>query len=93
MLLRDLIDGKPAGVVGRLQMIGHSEILEAALTAGLGYRLQRFCAIGGVGVTVQDAVQFLVSDELGNLAFQRTLDFAASLAQLRLDESRPSARR
>ena len=86
VLLLDLLDRKPAGVVRGLGMVGDAEILEAALARGLGHRLQRLGAVGGVGVAVQDAAQVLVGDELRQLALQRPFDLAAALAQFRLDE-------
>jgi hypothetical protein len=43
-------------------------------------------------MTVQDAVQIVVGDQLLQFPLRRPLDFAASFARFRLDEGRPSAR-
>jgi hypothetical protein len=44
-----------AGVVGGFRVVGHSDILEAAVARRLRHPLQRLGAVGGVRVTVQDA--------------------------------------
>jgi hypothetical protein len=54
MLLLDLSDGEPPGVVRRLGIIGHAEILESANVRGFCHRLQGFRPIGRVGMTVQN---------------------------------------
>ena len=92
MLLLDLLDRKSAGVVGGLRVVGHPEILEAALARRLRHPRQRLSAVGGIGMTVQDAVQVVVGDQLLQFPLRRPLDFAASFARFRLDEGRPSAR-
>ena len=89
MLLLDPLDRQPTGVVGGLGMIGDAEILETALARGLGHRFQGLGAIGRVGMAVQDSAQVLVGHEPGQLPFQGSLDFAAPLAQFRLDEGQP----
>src|SRR4051812_33768576 len=68
VLLLDLLEREPARVVCRLGMVRHSEILKAALSRGVRHRLERLCAIGRVGVTVQDSAQIAVGDELGQFA-------------------------
>ena len=91
MLLLDPLDRQPTGVVGGLGMIGDAEILETALARGLGHRFQGLGAIGRVGMAVQDSAQVLVGHEPRQLPFQGSLDFAAPLAQFRLDEGQPES--
>jgi hypothetical protein len=86
VLLLDLLERKPAGVVRRLRVVRHPEILEAALARGVRHRLQRLGAVGRVGVTVQDPAQVAVGDQFRQNALQRPFDLVAPLAQFGLDE-------
>jgi hypothetical protein len=91
VLLLDLLDGETAGVVRRLRMVGHPEILEASLTCGLRHRLERLGPVGRFGVTVQNPVEVAVGDQFRQLALEGPFDLAAPLTQFRLDEWKPES--
>src|SRR3982074_789972 len=54
MLLRDLLDGKTARVMGGFRMVGNSEIPVASSARRLGHGVQRIDAIGQVCMGVQN---------------------------------------
>jgi hypothetical protein len=91
MLLVDLLEREPAGVVRGLRMVRHSEILKAPLARRVRHRFQCLRAVGRVGVTVQDPVQVAVGDELWQLSLKRPLDFAAPSLSSGSMKGRPRA--
>ena len=66
-------------------MIGDAEILQAEFLRGLGHLGERAAAVARGGVVVESAAQILRLDEIGQRVLFRRGEFAAILAQLRLD--------
>src|SRR5262245_66255024 len=75
-----------ASVARRLRMVGHAEVLVAALPRGLGHRLQCVGAVGCIGVDVQETVQGGAGDESRQAFGAGAADFIAALAQLWCDK-------
>src|SRR4051794_5471081 len=72
-------------------MVGHPEILEAPLARRLCHCLEGLGPVRRFGVTVQNAVEVAVLDQLRQLALQGTFDLAVPLAQFGLDEGKPES--
>ena len=67
-------------------MVGDSEVLIPPFPAGLRHHFKRVHAIGQVGMRMQDAPHIAIGYEGRQLPLDRTLDLAASLPQLGLNE-------
>ncbi len=65
-----------------LGMIGNSDVFVAQRARRFGHLFQRRAAIGLGGMHVQIAANVGKLDQLGQAASERSLDFAAILAQL-----------
>ena len=77
VLVLDLFDGEPSGVVRRLEWSATPKYskLRRALPMAIVSKVSVPSRV--VGVTVQDPVQVLVRDELRQLPFQGALDLAS----------------
>ena len=86
VLLLDLFERKPARIVRRLGVVRDTEVVEAAFAGRFRHFIESLGAVGGVGVTVQNAAQVVVSEELRKIVLQCSFDLPTTLAQLRFDK-------
>jgi hypothetical protein len=90
VLFVDLIKGKTAGVVRHFEWSATPKYCIPRFFVAFAMVSSVSVPSDSMGMAVQNPVQVAVGHELWELAFQGALDLTASLAQLRLDHSKPS---
>src|SRR5215203_1232079 len=72
--------------MSRLRVIGHPEILEAALARCLRHRFKCFSAVRSRRMAMKDTAQIVIANEFWQGVFGRVVNLVSPLAQFGLDK-------